>query len=412
MSNRVFTIKDFENSIPITMRQRAEEFVLFTDQLASYGSKSYWIESQSGVGSHMSIRELGCDTTGFISNDYLGMSHNPQTIQAGCDAVVKYGTGACAAQPIGGYLDIHHLLEQKIAEFTGQEDAIIFSSGFGANAGTLRAIMGPHDIAYYDTFIHRSALTGLIGTNTKNIGHNKPEYLDYILSREKDNYKTRLVILDGVYSQDGDLALLPEFIEVCHKHDCLLLVDDAHGIGVMGKTGRGTAEHFDCLGKVDFITGTFSKSFGCVGGFVAANKKMIQYLKYYADTNVFSAAISPQTTASVLKAIELITTDLSYLYSLWRNVHYTKRHLIEAGFDIGHSESPIIPIMVRDNEKVYITAKELQKRRIFASGIVYPGVRPKESRIRISILASHTQKQLDHLINSLIDIDKSIHIRQ
>lgn len=412
MSNKNFTIKDFETTTPITMRERAKQFSLFTNQLASYGNKSYWIEAQSGIGSHMSIDEFGGESIGFISNDYLGMSHNPLTIKAGCDALLKYGTGACAAQPIGGYLDIHRQLEQKIAQFTGQEDAIIFSSGFGANAGALRALMGPHDIAYYDTFIHRSALTGLIGTNTKNIGHNRPDYLDYILGQDNDKYKTKMVILDGVYSQDGDLAILPDFLEVCRKHNCLLLVDDAHGIGVMGPTGRGTAEHFNCLGQLDFITGTFSKSFGCVGGFVASSRDMIQYLKYYADTNVFSAAISPQSTASVLKALELIEADSTYLKTLWENVHYAKSRLSEAGFDIGYSQSPIIPIMVRDNEKVYLIAKELQKKRIFASGIVYPGVRPKESRIRISILASHTQDQLDHLINSLIEIDNSIPIRK
>ena len=165
--NYKYTIKDFGLSMPADLKERARQFTLFTDQLASYGGKSYWIESQSGVGSDMLINELGGHTIGFISNDYLGMSHNPLTIKAGSEAMSKYGTGACAAQPIGGYIDIHRNLEISIAQLTGQEDAIIFSSGFGANAGALRAMLGPQDIAYYDTHIHRSALTGIMGTNKK-----------------------------------------------------------------------------------------------------------------------------------------------------------------------------------------------------------------------------------------------------
>lgn len=408
MCNRIYTIKDFELTQPIAMQDRAHEFKKFIYQLSQFGCKSYWIAAQSAIGSHMYIEELGGYCDAYIANDYLGMSQNQETIQAGIEALKAYGTGACAAQAIGGYLDIHSKLEQAIASFTGQEDAIIFSSGFGANAGLLRTILGKHDIAYIDSFIHRSALSGLSGTHTKNIGHNNPEYLDTVLSRDEGEYKTRLVIIDGVYSQDGDLARLPDFVRVCKKHNCLLMMDDAHGIGVMGATGRGTAEFFDCLGEVDIITGTFSKSFGCVGGFVAASNNLVQYLKYYTDSNVFSAAISPQSTASILKALELMIQVPSYREHLWANTTYLKTRLIEEGFDIGHSQSPIVPIMVRDNQKVYEIAKELQKKRIFASGIVYPAVRPKESRIRVSVLASHTKSQLDYLVNSLIEINNII----
>lgn len=229
-----------------------------------------------------------------------------------------------------------------------------------------------------------------------------------ILEKEIGMYKTSLVIIDGVYSQNGDLSKLPEYIEVCKKHDCLLMVDDAHGIGVMGKNGRGTAEHFNCLGQVDIITGTFSKSFGCVGGFVAASAKMVQYLRYYADSNVFSAAMTPQVAGSVLKAIELIKTRPDIRKRLWDNVHYLRKRLHDAGFDIGNSESPIFPIMVRDNEKVYEIADMLQKHSIFASGIAYPAVRTKEARIRISVLASHETWQLDLLVDTLINIRKEI----
>ena len=409
MKNKEFySLREFELSLEVDVKSRTNEFQKYIDQMEKFGCKSYWVMAHSGVGAKMTIEGFDGITSAYISNDYLGMSQCQETIQAGIEALVKYGTGACAAQAIGGYLDIHQELEQKIAAFTGQEDAILFSSGFGANTGLLRAILGKNDIAYVDPYIHTSASSGLIGTNTKHIGHNDIEYLDMILSKNAKEYKTRLVIIDGVYSQNGDLSKLPEYIEVCKKYGCLLMMDDAHGIGVMGKNGRGTAEHFNCLGQVDIITGTFSKSFGCVGGFVAASSKLIQYLRYYADSNVFSAAITPQVTASILKAMELMKKRPEIREKLWDNVNYLRQKMKNEGFDIGVSESPIFPVMVRDNKKVYEISKELQKRGIFVSGIVYPAVRTKEARLRVSLLASHEKWQLDHLVDSLNEINDII----
>ena len=402
--NKFLSLKDYEFSMEVDAATRAEAFQDYIHQMEQFETKPYWVMATSGVGAKMKLD--GCDDTfsAYISNDYLGMSQRQETIEAGIDALRKYGTGACAAQAIGGYLDIHKRLEREIANFVGQEDAILFSSGFGANTGLLRAILGKNDIAYVDSYIHTSATIGLRGTNIKHIGHNDLEYLDMILGKEEGVYKTRLVIIDGVYSQNGDLSKLPEYISVCKKHHCLLMMDDAHGIGVMGKNGRGTAEHFDCLGQVDIITGTFSKSFGCVGGFVAASSKMIEYLRFYADSNVFSAAITPQVTGSILKALELIKTKPEIRKKLWDNVNYLRNRLQSAGFDIGQSESPIFPVMVRDNEKVYKIADMLQKKHIFASGIVYPAVRTKEARIRISLLASHDIDQLEQFAVALEEI--------
>lgn len=406
MKNNLFSLRDFGFEMAGNVCQRAEEFQKFIDQQKAYDTKSYWIMAESGVGASMNLDGQKVDA--YISNDYLGMSQRPETIQAGIEALQEYGTGACAAQAIGGYLDIHHRLEQEIAKFVGQEDAILFSSGFGANAGFLRAILGKDDIAYVDSYIHTSASSGLYGTNTKHIGHNNTAYLDMILEKDKGKYGTSLVIIDGVYSQDGDLSTLPEYIDVCKKHGCLLMVDDAHGIGVMGANGRGTAEYYDCLGQVDFITGTFSKSFGSVGGFVAASAKMIQYLRYYADSNVFSAAITPQATCSILKALELMQAKPEIREKLWANVNHLRKRLLEEGFDIGKSVSPIFPLMVRDNKKVYEIADMLNKSGIFTSGIVYPAVRTKEARIRISVLASHGINQLDYLVDTLKRIRNKI----
>lgn len=400
----MLTLKDLTVSKFGEIVDRSENFQNYINQQDAFGCKSYWVMAHSGVGAVMKIEGISSAVDAYISNDYLGMSQHEKVKQAGIEAVMKYGAGACAAQAIGGYLDIHKDLEQAIAKFTGQEEAIVFSSGFGANAGLLRAILGKEDIAYVDSFIHTSASSGLIGTNTKHIGHNDIDYLDMILERSKNQYKTKVVIIDGVYSQNGDLAKLPDIIDVCKKHGVLLMMDDAHGMGVMGRNGRGTAEYFDCLGKVDIITGTFSKSFGCVGGFVAASHSLIQYLRYYADSNVFSAAMTPQVAASALKAIELQTSSPEFRNKLWDNVNYLRKRLNEEGFDIGDSVSPIFPIMVRDNQKVYEIARELQKRSIFVSGIAYPAVSPKEARLRVSILATHDREQLDRLVDSLIEI--------
>lgn len=293
MEKTYHSLKDFELSYGKNAIERANDFQQYIEQLNDFGCKSYWITSHTGIGSTMAIEGFNEPVIAFISNDYLGMSQREETKQAGIDAIKKYGTGACAAQVIGGYLDIHQQLEKEIASFVGQEEAILFSSGFGANAGILRALLGQNDIALIDPYIHTSAMAGLKGTNIKRIGHNDLEYLEKVLKEVKGQYQTKLVIIDGVYSQDGDLSLLPEIITLCKTYETMLMLDDAHGIGVMGANGRGTAEYYNCLGQIDIITGTFSKSFGCVGGFAAASKKIIQYLKFYADSNVFSASPYP-----------------------------------------------------------------------------------------------------------------------
>lgn len=412
MDKKMLSLKDFELNLNKNAIERANDFQMYINQLNDFGCKSYWIASHTGIKATMSIEGYNKPVISFIANDYLGMSQREETIQAGINALKKYGTGACAAQVIGGYLDIHKQLEEEIADFVGQEDALLFSSGFGANAGVLRALLGKNDIALIDPFIHTSTLAGLHETNIKRIGHNDLEYLEMVLKDVKDKYQTKLVIIDGVYSQDGDLSKLPEIIELCNKYEAMLMVDDAHGIGVMGKNGRGTAEHFQCLGKIDIITGTFSKSFGCVGGFVAASKKLIQYLRFYADSNVFSAAPTPQVTASVLAALRLIKTAPEIRQKLWENTNYLRKKLIEKGFDIGKSVSPIFPIMVRDNKKVYQIAKMLQEKGIFTIAIVYPAVRTKEARLRVSILSTHEKEHLDSLVNALEEINKVIQIKQ
>ncbi len=412
---KYYTLKDFIDLPDKDIFQSADYFQEFISQLDRDNIRGYGLQSLDGIGSQMTIIDHYSDvpkhTISFVGNDYLGLSKHPAAIHAGIEAMTKYGTGACASPIIGGYLDLHHQLEKEIASFVSCDDALIYSAGFGANCGTLLALLKKKDIALMDLYVHASVIDGLYTTNVKTLKHNDPDYLDCTLESLKDKYLTKLVIVDGVYSQDGDIAPLPEYLDICHKHGAYLMVDDAHGIGVMGNVGRGTIQHFGLEGKVDIVTGTFSKSFGAVGGFVASSYNLIQYLKYYSRSSTFSAAPAPAVAASVLKAIELIDIEPQRRQNLWRNVEYVKERLRNKGFDIGNSESPIIPVMVRDDYKVKKAARLLLESGIYVIPIIYPGVRSKESRLRISILATHTLEDLDKLIDALLLVDKSVRIR-
>ncbi len=417
MAKEEYSHKDFSVlTLDVSVQERVVQFQKYIDQLKRNNHQIYYIEAQGPVKPRMRI----CDKNGkvkevisFVANDYLGMSHQPEVIEAGIEAIKKYGVGVCAAPCIGGYLDLHRELEQEIAAFTGHEDAMLFSSGFGANSGSLSCLLGKHDLAIVDTGIHTSVFDGLKQTNVKLIPHNNIEYLELVLKREQPNYKTRMVIVDGVYSQDGDLCPLPEILELCRKYNALLMVDDAHGIGVVGKTGRGVAEHYHLLGEADLTTGTFSKAFGNVGGFVASSRKMIQYLKYYANTTVFSAAIIPQVTASVYKALELIKTHPEFVQKLWENTRYAKEQLVAQGFEIGATQSPIIPFMIRDDYKVKQVTTLLQEEfNLYTIGIVNPAVRSKEARIRITLTAAHEKEEIDLLVDAFCQIDRQLELKK
>jgi glycine C-acetyltransferase len=404
-----YTVNDFTlKSLKTDLIDRVNQFQKWIEQSKLNNHEIYWNESLTSISPEMIlIEESQIDlhnVISFISNDYLGMSQRDETKAASIEAIMKYGTGACAAPIIGGYLDIHKKLEEKIANFMGQEDALIFSSGFGVNVGVLNALLGELDLALVDMCVHTSVYDGLKGTNIKKIKHNDPEYLEFILQKEAGKYKTKMVIIDGVYSHDGDVAYLKEIHEVCEKYGAFLYMDDAHGIGVFGETGRGVAEHYRMLGEIDIVTGTFSKSFGSVGGFVSCSKKIADYLRYFANTTVFSAAITPASTASILAALRLITDKPHIRKKLWDNVSYLKNKLIENKFDIKNTDSPIFPIMVRDPFKAKEVTRLLKERNIYAIAIVYPAVTDKDARVRMSLTASHEFSQIDYLVNSLVEI--------
>lgn len=407
-TSNLLSLKDFSLLTLQNIAERACSFQDFIDQMDGFRHTGYFISSSTNTGSHMTIRMPYANETkdviSFVSNDYLGMSRNRETIAAGISAIEKFGTGVCAAPIIGGLMDLQKELECGLANYVGCEDCLVFSSGFGANEGVLRALLGKNDIALVDSFIHSSSLNGLAGTNTKNVGHNNLDYLEKTLRNVQDKYKTKLLIIDGVYSQDGDISQLPEMVELCHRYGAFVMLDDAHGIGTFGPNGRGVAEHFNMLGKVDIITGTLSKAFGCVGGFAAASKKIVQYLRYYSPHTVFSAAPSPQVMASSLKALDIMKSRPEIRERLWSNVRLFRSEMARLNIDTQPSVSQIFPVKVRDNKRVKDLSARLLDKGIYAIGICYPAVRDKDARIRISILSTHTEDDIIALSSALGDL--------
>ena len=404
------TLKDFEN--------RGQNLLTRAKQIDDYISYRYKIQHLpyrviSLTGSSARIKVIDPYTNrekemiSFVSNDYLGLSHHPEVINASIRALEQYGAGAGASPLIGGHNYLHEQLEQEIARFLRNEYAISYTSGYAANCSTLLAIMGKEDIAIMDMFTHASVFDGCLCTNTKRFLHNNIDALSHVLKNTKE-YKNRFVIIDGVYSQEGDVAPLDKIYTVCREYNAFLIVDDAHGIGVLGKTGRGIIEDYNLLDKVDMITGTFSKSFGSVGGYAIARKEIITLLRYYSRQNIFSAAATPQAAASAIKAIQLVDKEPKLRNSILENIEYFKNGLEIIGLDYGNTVSAIFPVMVRNEQNVKEASRVLFDQGVYVNPISYPAVPEKLSRLRFSITAMHTQKDLDETLD-ILDSIKNIY---
>lgn len=346
----------------------------------------------------------------LASNDYLNLTNHPRTIAAGIKALEKYGTGAGSVPLLGGTFDIHIELEKKIARFKGCENAILYTSGYNANCGSLLAMLQKNDIAILDRLVHASIIDGCKNTNVKFFKHNDLKSLEQILDRSKKQYRTKIVIVDGVYSMDGDIAPLDKIVELAKLYGAYVMVDEAHATGVIGKNGKGTPEHFGIEGKVDIVAGTFSKALGCVGGFVAANEELVQLLYFYSRSYMFSAAPTPQVIGSLLEALDVIETEPELIRKLWENINYFKKNILDLGFNIGNSETAIFPIVIGDDYKVKEACKMLHDRGIYANLVLYPAVQKKASRLRLSLMATHTKEQLDKALSSLEYVGKKLSI--
>lgn len=349
------------------------------------------------------------DVLMFGSNSYLGLTNHPELKEASIKAIEKYGSGCAGSRFLNGTLDIHLELEEKLARFVGKPEALVFSTGFQVNLGVISSIPGRHDYIIIDDLDHACIIDGarLSFAKLLKYEHNKMDSLEKVLSRtERDRIK--LIVIDGVFSMEGDIANLPEIVELAKKYNANIMVDDAHGLGVLGKLGAGTANHFGLTNEVDLIMGTFSKSLASIGGFIAADKSTINYLKHNARSLIFSASIAPSNAASVIAAIDLIQREPERIERLWYNTRYAKNKLMEAGFDTGHSVTPIIPLLIRDDYNTFKLTKLALEKGVFVNPVVSPAVPSTSSMIRYSLMATHTLEQIDTSVEILSEIAKEL----
>lgn len=374
-----------------------------------------------GVYRKLPINEGPCDAEIILngksvinlsSNNYLGFANHPRLKKAAKEAIDKYGVGAGAVRTIVGNMDIHEKLDQVIAEFKHEEAALVFQSGFSVNAGVIQAVTTAKDLIVSDALNHASIIDGVRLSKAARAvyKHSDMKDLESILKEKRELYEQVLIITDGVFSMDGDIANLPEIVRLAKQYKCLTYVDDAHGSGVLGDRGRGTVDHFKLHGQVDFIVGTLSKAIGVVGGYVCGSKEMRDWLLHRGRPLLFSTAMMPSAAAAIIEAFNMLETSNEYTENLWSNAKYFKEKLNKLGFDIGHSQTPITPIMIGNEALTMEFSESLLYNGVYVSGIVFPTVPKNTGRIRCMVSALHTKKQLDKAIDIMEKTAKKLRI--
>ncbi len=347
----------------------------------------------------------------FGSNSYLGLTNHPKIKEAAIAATRKYGSGCAGSRFLNGTLDIHLELEEKLAKYVGKEEAIVYSTGFQANQGVIPTITGRADYILIDNLNHASIIEGcrLSFAKTLKYDHNDLDSLEKKLKLCAPD-KLKLIIVDGIFSMEGDIANLPGIVELAKKYDANIMVDDAHSLGVIGKKGAGTASHFNLTKEVDIIMGTFSKSLASLGGFIAGDSTTINYLKHNSRSLIFSASITPASTASVIAALDIIESEPERIEKLWANTHRAYQHLKSSCFILGETITPIIPIFIRNNEKTFKITQMLFENGIFVNPVIAPAVPDNDTMIRFSLMATHTDSQIDHACEKIAQFAKQLHI--
>ena len=338
----------------------------------------------------------------FGSNAYLGLTNHPKVKEAAIDAINKYGTGCAGSRFLNGTLDLHIELEKRLAEFVGKEDAIVYSTGFQVNLGVVSCLTGREDYILWDELDHASIIEGhRLAFSTKlKFKHNDMDSLEKQLQK-CDPDKVKLIVIDGVFSMEGDVAKLPEIVELAKKYNASVMVDEAHGIGVFGAQGRGTCNHFGVTNDVDLIMGTFSKSFASIGGFIAADASIINYLRHHSRSYIFSASNTPAATAAANAALDIMLSEPERMENLWELTHYALDGFRKMGCEIGHTSTPIIPLFIRDNDLTFLIVKELFDDGIFVNPVVAPAVASEDTLIRFSLMATHTKPQVDRALEAI-----------
>ncbi len=350
----------------------------------------------------------------FCSNNYLGLADHPKLIQAAKDATQKYGVGPAAVRSIAGTTDLHVELEQRLAKFKGAADVITFQSGFNANLGTISALVGKEDVIFSDRLNHASIIDGcrLSGAKIVAYEHNDPGALEDAIKDNASSYRRALIVTDGVFSMDGDIAPLPALVEVAKKYDILFMVDDAHGEGVLGKGGRGIVDHFGLHGQVDIEVGTMSKAFGVVGGMVAGDKVIVEWLRQRGRPFLFSSAVTAPDAAACLAAVDLLEGSTELVDKLWANAKYFKAEMKKLGFDTGVSETPITPVMLGEAPLAQQFSRELFEEGVFAMSIGFPTVPKGKARIRVMISAAHDNDDLGKGLEAFSKVGKKLGVIQ
>ncbi len=368
------------------------------EQLKSAGLYPYFRILSSGQGPEVVHR--GKQLIMMGSNNYLGLSTHPAVRQAAKRAVDRYGTGCSGSRLLNGTLDLHQQLEEKLAVYLGKEAAVVWPTGFQANLGIVGALTARNDLVVIDKMDHASIYDGtrLSFATTRKFGHNNLAELESILSKHRG--VSALVVVDGVYSMEGDLVDLPGLTDICDRYGAALALDDAHGLGVLGRGGRGTAHHFGLEDQVDILGGTFSKSLGSVGGYAAGDADVINYLKHHARSLMFSASLPPASTAAALAALELLEREPEHIERLWVNTRHFQEGVDALGFETGKQQSPIVPIRVGDEQLTLSVCNRLFEEGVFTSPILYPAVPVGMAMIRTSCMATHTAEHMERALDT------------
>lgn len=338
----------------------------------------------------------------FGSNSYLGLTNHPKIKEAAIAAIKKYGTGCAGSRFLNGTLDIHVELEKRLARFVGKEEAIIYSTGFQVNLGVISCLTGREDYIIWDELDHASIIEGrrLSFSTQLKFKHNDMASLEKVLKSCPED-KVKLIVVDGVFSMEGDVANLPEIVALAKKYNAAIYVDEAHGIGVFGRQGRGTCDHFGVAQDVDLIMGTFSKSFASLGGFVATDSITANYLRHNSRSYIFSASITPASTAAVSAALDIMESEPERIEHLWEMTHYALDGFRNMGCEIGNTSTPIIPLFIRDNNKTFRITRELFDEGVFVNPVVSPAVPSDSTLIRFSLMATHTKEQLNFALDKI-----------
>lgn len=340
----------------------------------------------------------------FGSNSYMGLTNHPKVKEAAIEATKKYGTGLAGSPFLNGTLDIHKELEAKLAAFVGKEDAMLYSTGFGVNLGVVSTLTGRNDTIILDEQDHASIIEGRRLSFSKSLRykHNDMASLEEQLKKCSPT-EVKLIVTDGVFSMEGDVANLPEIVRLAKQYDATVMVDEAHGIGVFGRNGRGTCDHFGVTDDVDLIMGTFSKSFASLGGFIACDKSITNFLRHHSRSYIFTASITPASTAAVSASLDIMINEPERLDHLWEITHYALDGFRNMGCEIGHTSTPIIPLYIRDNNLTFAITRDLSEEGVFVNPVVSPAVAPQDTLIRFSLMSTHTK---EHVTEGLEKIQK------